>query len=183
MNHGQEFGDSTTSVPPPPIVKPVLPVTFDTESSNSLRGAERKRIWILAVICFVVAIAAIAFFSRLIIRGYRQSSELVGNLHKQMSQQDWKGIYSAAAPQYRDATSETDNDILFSGIDKKLGTPTSTKQESVLVNSNGNGTTIQATFETKFSRDATATETISWRFWNGQYRLESYNISSMALLK
>jgi hypothetical protein len=177
MEHEQEFGNSTTSVPPPPMVgRP--PMYADRVPSVS----NKKRVWLLVTLCIVMAAGVIAFFAHMLAGGFRQASGLIATLHGQMEQRDWDGIYSTTAPQYQAETTAEESREMFSGIDRKLGVPLSTKQQNVFVNSNTNGTTIRAVFETKFSRDATATETITWRYWDGQYRLESYNINSLALL-
>ncbi|HWW24021.1 MAG TPA: hypothetical protein VNY78_08955 [Edaphobacter sp.] len=179
MEHEQEFGNRTTSVPPPPMVGAPPVYTYPDRVPPV---SNKKRVWLLVALGIVMSAGVMAFFAHMLVGGFRQSSGLIAILHGQMEQRDWDGIYSTTTPQYKAETTVEENRELFSGIDRKLGVPVSTKQQNVFVNSNTNGTTIRAVFETRFSRDATATETITWKYLDGQYRLESYNINSLALL-
>jgi hypothetical protein len=182
MDQDQESGVRTTSVPPPPP-----PVTSSSRVFSIMDQKpvhlDKKRLWFWGGLSFVIVAAGIAYFAHVLYGGYRQASGLVAALHGEMAKQDWAGIYEASSPQYQEAMTEDQNREMFDGVDRKLGTPVSTKQQNIFMNSSSAGTTIRGSFETTFSRNATATETITWIYWGGQYRLYSYNISSLDLIK
>jgi hypothetical protein len=167
---------SSASVPPPPQslgpIRPVVPA----------RPAPRSQPVLLWCIVATLLLAGIAYFSHMLLGGYRHAAGLVSTLHTQMVERDWDGIYSAAAPAYTANLTDEANRQLFASIDRKLGVPVSTRQQSLNINSTTSGTTLSATFQTTFSQDATATEFIVWRYLDGHYRLESYNIHSPDLI-
>ncbi len=114
--------------------------------------------------------------------GYHEATARVETLHNQMANQDWDGIYRDASWQYRSDRTAEENRELFAAIRRKLGQPVSTKQENIYVNSNFSGTTVTATFETTFSLKAKAIEHLTWTSLGGQFRLTSYEITSMDLV-
>ncbi|WP_260704468.1 DUF4019 domain-containing protein [Edaphobacter flagellatus] len=126
--------------------------------------------------------AGIAWFAHMMVGGYRQTSALIATLHNQMSRQDWDAIYNEAASGYREELTADQNRQIFEGIERKLGSPVSTKQKSFFINTNNGVTVVTASFETTFSGNATATETIVWRSYGGSFRLYSYNINSIDLI-
>jgi hypothetical protein len=99
-----------------------------------------------------------------------------------MSKEDWDDIYRAASAEYRDGRTEEENRTLFEAIARKLGKPISTRQLNISVDSNASGTTVRASFETAFSKNAKATERFTWTSIGGPYRLAAYEITSTDLI-
>jgi hypothetical protein len=166
------------AVPPPPTPAP------ESAGYRSSEGYERRNKvpWAWIIFGVVLSIATIAWFSHMVVGGYRQASALVEGLHTQMSKEDWDGIYGAASADYRDGRTEEENRTLFEAIARKLGKPISTRRLNISVNSNTSGTTVRASFETTFSKNAKATEHFTWTSIGGPYRLAAYEITSMDLI-
>ncbi|MEI9968851.1 MAG: hypothetical protein WDM87_09575 [Terracidiphilus sp.] len=79
-----------------------------------------------------------------------------------MTNNDLAGIYDGASQRYKDAVTRERSDDLFSAISRKLGTPGDCKQQGFNMNATTSGTILKLTCETKFSKDATGTETFAW---------------------
>jgi hypothetical protein len=138
--------------------------------------------WRWIIFGVVLSFATIAWFSHMILGGYRQASARVETLHSQMADQDWDGIYRDASGRYRSDRTEEENREMFAAINRKLGHPVSTKQTNIYVSSDFSGTTVTAIFETTFSLKAKATEHLTWTSLGGQFRLAAYDITSMDLV-
>ncbi len=104
-------------------------------------------------------------------------------MHQKMTNGDLAGIYDGADQRYKDAVSRAKSDALFSAIALKLGSPQDCKQQGFNINATTSGTTLRLVCETKFSKDATGTETFVWIKSGDQFRLLSYNIDSDALIE
>lgn len=112
-----------------------------------------------------------------------QANSMVAALHYQMETQDWDQIYQTASDGYRAAVDRQKSQLYFSSINRKLGTPTTTAQQSAFISATTNGTFIKALYKTQFSQGDTAIETIVWKEdGDGKYRLFNYNIQSDALI-
>ena len=81
-------------------------------------------------------------------------------------------------PDLRAGTSEDKFGTLFIAISKKLGNPVSFNATGWNVDKVSDGTFLKATCRTKFSNNASGTETYEWRKTDGKYLLFSYHIKS-----
>jgi hypothetical protein len=108
----------------------------------------------------------------------KNGEQLVADMHSAMSRGDWKGIYDGADPDLRAGTSEDKFGVLFLAISKKLGSPVSFNATGWNLDKASDGTFLKATCKTKFSNNATGTETFEWRKTDGKYLLFSYHIKS-----
>jgi hypothetical protein len=104
--------------------------------------------------------------------------QLLADTHSAMGRGDWKGIYAGADPELRAGTSEDKFGALFLAISKKLGSPVSVKATEWNLDKASDGTFLKATCKTKFSNNASGTETFEWRKTDGNYLLFSYHIKS-----
>jgi hypothetical protein len=113
-----------------------------------------------------------------------QSLTLANAMHVKMAQGDLAGIYDGADQRYKDVVSREKSDALFSAVARKLGSPLDCNQQSFNFNMDASaGMTLRTICETKFSKDATGTETFIWIKSGDQFRLLSYNINSDALIE
>jgi len=126
------------------------------------------------VLCAVVMLAGCTH----IVHEKRDGEKLVADMHSAMGRGDWKGIYDGADPELRSGTSEDKFGALFIAISKKLGSPVSFDETKWNLDKASNGTFLKAICETKFSNNASGTETFEWRQNNGKYLLFSYHIES-----
>ena len=118
------------------------------------------------------------------ISGFNQDAQnLAAGMHKRMAEGDLAGIYDNADQKYRDAVTREKSDALFSSIARKLGAPLDCTQGNTNFRTSTSGTTIVSTCTTKFSKDATGTETFTWVKSGDQFRLLGYNISSEELIE
>jgi hypothetical protein len=118
------------------------------------------------------------------ISGFNQDAQnLAAGMHKRMADGDVAGIYNNADQKYRDAVTREKSDALFSSISRKLGAPMDCTQGNTNLRTSTSGTTIVSTCTTKFSKDATGTETFTWVKSGDQFRLLGYNISSEELIE
>ena len=118
-----------------------------------------------------------------IIEGQKEAPKLEAAMHEQMAKGDLAGIYDNADPGYKSAMTREKSDALFSAISRKLGAPTSCKAGGTNVVATPSGTTITATCETIFSKNATGVETFNWRKSGDKYRLFGYHINSNELIE
>jgi hypothetical protein len=118
------------------------------------------------------------------VSGFNQDAQdLAAGMHKKMANGDLAGIYNDADQQYRDAVTREKSDALFSSISRKLGVPLDCTQGNTNFRASTSGTTIVSTCTTKFSKDATGTETFTWAKSGDQFHLLGYNISSEELIE
>jgi len=103
---------------------------------------------------------------------------LVADMHSAMGRGDWKSIYDGADPELRAGTPEDKFGALFTAISKKLGNPVSFTDTGWNLDKASDGTFLKATCKTKFSNNASGTETYEWRKVDGKYLLFSYHIKS-----
>jgi hypothetical protein len=108
----------------------------------------------------------------------KDGEALVTEMHGAMSRGDWKGIYEGADPALRAGTSEDQFGALFIAISKKLGNPVSFNATKWNLDKASDGTFLKSVCETKFSNNASGTETFEWRRVDGKYLLFSYHINS-----
>jgi hypothetical protein len=112
----------------------------------------------------------------------KDGEALVTDMHSAMSRGDWKGIYAAADPELRAGTPEDKFGALFIAIAKNLGNPVSFTATTWNLDRASDGTFLRSTCETKFSNNASGTETFEWRLSGGKYLLFSYHINSDELI-
>jgi hypothetical protein len=112
----------------------------------------------------------------------KDGEKLVTDMHRAMGRGDWKGIYAAADPELRAGTPEDKFGALFTAISKKLGNPVSFNATKWNLDKASDGTFLKSTCETKFSNNASGTETFEWRKVDGKYLLFSYHINSDELI-
>jgi hypothetical protein len=115
--------------------------------------------------------------------GEQQAQSLAATMHQKMASNDLAGIYDGASQRYKDAVTREKSDDLFSAIARKLGAPGECKQQGFNMNSTTSGTILKLTCETKFSKDATGTETFAWIKSEDQYQLLGYHIESEELIE
>jgi hypothetical protein len=108
----------------------------------------------------------------------KDGEALVTDMHSAMSRGDWKEIYAGADPALKAGTSEDKFGSLFIAIAKKLGNPVSFTATKWNLDKASDGTFLKSTCETKFSNNASGTETFEWRQTDGKYLLFSYHIKS-----
>jgi len=117
----------------------------------------------------------------------KNGEQLVADMHSAMSHGEWKGIYDgadpegiydSADPELRAGTSEDKFGALFIAISKKLGSPVSVKATEWNLDKASDGIFLKAICRTKFSNNASGTETFEWRKTDGNYLLFSYHIKS-----
>lgn len=112
----------------------------------------------------------------------KEGEALDARVHEAMIRGDWKSVYASADPDMKSDTSEDKFGALFVAVSKKLGQPVSSKQTGWTVSKTTSGAFLRSTCETKFSSNASGTETFTWRMADGKYRLYSYNIRSDELI-
>ncbi len=115
--------------------------------------------------------------------GEQQAKSLAVTMHQKMTNNDLAGIYDGASQRYKDAVTREKSDDLFSAISRKLGAPGDCKQQGFNMNATTSGTILKLTCETKFSKDATGTETFAWIKSGDQYQLLGYHIESEELIE
>ena len=115
--------------------------------------------------------------------GEQQAQSLAATMHQKMASNNLAGIYDGASQRYKDAVTREKSDDLFSAINRKLGAPGECKQQGFNMNSTTSGTILKLTCETKFSKDATGTETFAWIKSEDQYQLLGYHIESEELIE
>ncbi len=141
--------------------------------------ARRFHKWVAPVVlCAILALAG----CKQIVNARGDGEKLVADIHSAMSRGDWKGIYAAADPELRAGTPEDKFGALFTAISKKLGDPVSFSSKGWNLDRASDGTFLKATCQTKFSNNASGTETFEWRKVDGKYLLFSYHIKSDQLL-
>jgi Protein of unknown function (DUF4019) len=113
----------------------------------------------------------------------KDAERLDTDLHSAMTRGDIKGIYANADDGLKSAISEEKFDALFAAIAKKLGTPISCTPGGWNLNTDTSGTFLKTECQTKFSKNASGTETITWRKSGETYRLFDYHINSDELLE
>lgn len=111
----------------------------------------------------------------------KAGEQLIADMHSAMTRGDWKGIYDSADPELRAGTAEDKFGALFIAISKNLGNPVSFNATGWNVDKASDGTFLKATCKTKFSNNASGTETFEWRKADGKYLLFSYHIKSPEL--
>jgi len=133
-------------------------------------------------------IAPMALCAAIVLGGCKQitgakgeGDKLAAGVHSAMSRGDWKGLYDSADPDLRAGTPKDKFGALFTRIANKLGSPVSFKETGWNLDKSSDGTFLKATCDTKFSNNASGTETIEWRKVDGKYLLYSYHIKSDAL--
>jgi len=133
----------------------------------------------------LVALGGLLLFStgcKQLTEAPKDAEKLDASVHAAMGRGDWKSIYADADPEMRSSTTEEKFGTLFTAIDKKLGKPVSTTQTGWKINAETSGTLLISQCETKFEKDASGTETFTWRKTDGQYRLYGYHINSDELI-
>lgn len=141
--------------------------------------ARRFNKWIAPVaLCAVMVLAGCTQ----IVNARGDGEKLVAGIHNAMGRGDWKGIYDGADPQLRAGTPEDKFGALFMAISKKLGTPVSFTATKWNLDRASDGTFLRSVCETKFSNNASGTETFEWRKVDGKYLLFSYHITSDELI-
>jgi hypothetical protein len=144
---------------------------------------KKPRYWILIVLSIAVSWGFIGLVVvRAVSRGTKDANVAIEQLHARMGRQDWSGLYAGADQRYRSATTAEESNALFVGITKKLGTPVHTKQLGTQIQTTPSGKYLVSSFQTEFSLHETGTERVTWREFNGTYRLVGYNVRSTALL-
>jgi hypothetical protein len=113
----------------------------------------------------------------------KDAEKLDADLHSAMTRGDFKSIYANADDGFKSETSEEKFDALLTAIAKKLGTPISSTPAGWNLNANTSGTFLKTQCETKFSKNASGTETITWRKSGQTYRLYGYQINSSELIE
>jgi hypothetical protein len=103
-------------------------------------------------------------------------------LHEQMASGDLAGIYNSVHQSYRDATTRETSDALFSAIARKLGSPLECNPGNASIKYSDSETTMESVCFTKFSRNATATETFIWQKSGDKFELVNYTINSHDLV-
>jgi hypothetical protein len=146
---------------------------FNSSNSSGFRKCVAS-----VALCCVMALAGCTQLAQ----ASKDGEKLDAEMHNAMAHSDWKGIYADAAPELRAQTNEDKFGTLFMAISKKLGTPLSCKQTGWNVNTNTSGTYLKSVCETKFSNNASGTETFEWLKTDGKYRLYGYHINSDELI-
>jgi hypothetical protein len=113
----------------------------------------------------------------------KDAEKLDADLHSAMTRGDVRDIYANADEGFKSETSEEKFAALFAAITKKLGTPVSSTQGGWNLNATTSGTFLKTECETRFSKNASGTETITWRKSGDTYRLYGYHINSDELLE
>ena len=113
----------------------------------------------------------------------KDAERLDADLHSAMTRGDFQGIYANADDGFKSGTSEEKFDALLGAIAKKLGNPISCTPGGWNLHSNASGTVLKTECETKFSKNASGTETITWRKSGDTYRLYGYQINSDELIE
>jgi hypothetical protein len=166
--------------PPPPVPAPALSYGYLTPEEMAARK-RRTHLWV--IVGSMVAVVLLAWFGKVMWHASSEASSAVTDLHSRMQQHDWDGIYSEAASGWKNTETSDETRTLFTGIDRKLGQPLSTKQFNIHVDANGGGRFITASFTTRFERDPEAEESITWKYEDGKFRLLRYHISSGKFLE
>jgi hypothetical protein len=129
-------------------------------------------------LCAVLALAG----CKQITEAKKDGEKLVADVHSAMGRGDWKSIYDGADPELRAGTPEDKFGALFVAISKKLGNPVSFSETGWNLNRTSDGTFLKSTCQTKFSNNASGTETFEWRRVDEKYLLYSYHINSDELV-
>ena len=137
--------------------------------------AGRLKKWIAPVaLCAVIVLGG----CKQITGAKKDGEKLVADIHSAMGRGDWKGIYAAADPELRAGTPEDKFGELFTAISKNLGSPVSFTATGWNLDQASDGIFLKSTCRTKFSNNASGTETFEWRKVDGKFLLFSYHIKS-----
>ena len=109
------------------------------------------------------------------------AEKAVKEFHEQFDKSDFKGIYSAAHPDFRAAETEKDFLDLLDAVHRKLGTVQSADRVGWNVNSSNFKTSVILNYKTKFTA-GDASESFNYRMEGGKAILRGYNINSQTLI-
>ncbi|NBD19790.1 DUF4019 domain-containing protein [Aquabacterium fontiphilum] len=105
----------------------------------------------------------------------------VPNFHSSFNSGDFKGVYTFAADDLKQATSEADFVALLEAVHRKLGTMESTTRETWHVNYHTSGTLVTLAYKSNYQHGE-ATETFVYRLKDGSAKLAGYHVNSNALI-
>jgi hypothetical protein len=123
----------------------------------------------------------------LVLSGCSSSDELgasekeIARFHTQLDAGQFDAIYAAAAPEWKNVSTQPDTIQLFTGIHNKLGSFVSGTQSGWKVNYGTGGTTIIIVYDSKFEK-GDGQETFTFQRSGGSIQLVGYNINSRALI-
>lgn len=101
--------------------------------------------------------------------------------HAAFNAGDYAEIHAGADGAFKESVLEEDLDAFLAGLQKKIGDHRSSRQTSLEVETNGDGTFAYLVYESDFER-GTVTEEFDWRVSDGEARLLNYHVSGGALL-
>jgi hypothetical protein len=113
----------------------------------------------------------------------KQALELETSFHQQMASGSVAGIYQNSDPDFQKATSREQSDALFGAVARKLGAPLDCTQGVTTIAVTTSGTIIRSQCTTRFSKNATGTESFVWRKNGDKFRLLGYNVNSPELIE
>jgi PBP1b-binding outer membrane lipoprotein LpoB len=105
----------------------------------------------------------------------------VNDFHQRLDKGDFEGIYSAAHPDFKAASTKKDFVALLAAVHRKLGNFQSDEETNWNINSSNFTTTVVLVYKTKFD-NGDGVETFTYRIQGDQALLYSYNINSPTLI-
>ncbi len=127
-------------------------------------------------------IALIPFASACSMGEHKKVAErAVERFHAQLNAEQYHDIYTQAAEEFRNGSSDEDLTKLLSAIHRKLGNVTASNQVGWRVNYTPAGTIVAVGCNTEFT-EGKATEDFSWRVSGNNAVLVGYNVNSPTLI-
>ena len=98
-----------------------------------------------------------------------------------VSRQSFNEIYQAAAPEFRQTTTEEEFGRFMTALDRKLGPWQSASEPGWNVARSTAGHSVRLTYESRFAKGPAA-EQFAWRIEGGRPVLLSYHVNSRLLV-
>jgi hypothetical protein len=134
-------------------------------------------IWLLIAVVVALMVVMVGYgiyHSNEDADGLAQSQ--IAQFHGVLAERDYIRIYTEADSEFKQHNSQDAVVAELSNITNRLGAPASAKLISKHMERGDNGSYLHATFETSFTNEQRAKETITWHETDGIYRLFEYNI-------
>jgi hypothetical protein len=130
----------------------------------------------------VLALACTLLTSCGVSKDLHRAEEAVTDFHSQLDSEQYHSIYTAAADDFRKATTEDDLTALLQAVHRKLGNVRQSQRGAYKVNFDaGRGEVVSLEYTTQFE-GGSGTEDFFWQFSGGQPVLLRYNVNSNALI-
>lgn len=101
----------------------------------------------------------------------------VAKFHKALGEGNCESIYKTSAPEFQNAITTADWQVMCAGISKRMGAHSKSSRRQIAFNNNAQGKFATITYESEFALGK-ASETFNWK-WEGDHLLMTgYRINS-----